>query len=182
AHPPYDALVTAAMTALPLAARRLYPISAWLAIAAAITIIHPVYLPPVALGTAIFAAYSAITHSRYKNLAVAVVAVVTFLVAGTLGNELPRFPGRFTAIFAILPAAAAALGIRVMRRRLADSTDRLRRAADEAKAATERALAAERARIASELHDVVTHNVSVMIVQAGAARKIMASSPSDAED
>ena len=179
---PVDALVAAALTALPLAARRLYPISVWLAIAAAIVIIHPAYVPPVAFGTAMYAAYSAITHSRYRNLAIAAVGVVTVLVAGILGDQLPQFPGRLTAIIAILPAAAAGLGIRVLRRRLADSTARLRRAADEAKAATERALVAERARIAAELHDVVTHNVSVMIVQAGAARKIMASSPADAED
>jgi signal transduction histidine kinase len=181
-HPSYGTLAAAAMTALPLAARRIYPVGAWLAIAAAIVVIHPVYLPPVALGTAVFAAYSAITYSRYRNLAVAAVGVVTFAVAGTLGNELPRFPGRLTAVFAILPACAAGLGLRVLRRRLADSAARLSRAADEAKAATEQALTAERARIASELHDVVTHNVSVMIVQAGAARKIMASSPPDAED
>ena len=181
-HASVAALVTAVVTALPLAARRFYPISVWLAVAAAIVIIHPGYVPPVALGTAVFAAYSAVTHSRYRNLAIALVAVVTVAVAATLGNELPQFPGRLTAIYAILPAAAAGLGIRMLRRRLADSAARLSRAVDEAKAATERALDAERARIASELHDVVTHNVSVMIVQAGAARKIMVSSPADAED
>jgi signal transduction histidine kinase len=175
-------LILAAMTALPLAARRLYPITVWLAIAAAIVLTHRFYVPPVALGTAVYAAYSAVTHSRYRNLAIAVVAVVTIAVAATLGPDLPRFPGRLTAIFAILPAAVAGLGIRELRRRLADSTARLRRATADAEAATRRALAAERARIASELHDVVTHNVSVMIVQAGGARKIMASSPADAED
>jgi len=175
-------LVAAALTALPLAARRYFPITVWLAIAAAIVVVHTYYVPPVALGTAVYAAYSAITHSRYRNLAIAMVAVVTIAVAGTLGPDLPRFPGRLTAVFAILPAGAAGLGIRELRRRLADSTARLRRAAADAEAATRRALAAERARIASELHDVVTHNVAVMIVQAGAARKILASSPADAED
>jgi signal transduction histidine kinase len=183
--PPHASLLlltAAALTALPLAWRRLYPIPAWLVIIAAISAVHAYYVPPVALGTAVYAAYSAMTHSRYRNLAIAVVSVTTIVAASTLGNQLPRFPGRLTAVFAIAPAVAAGLGIRELRRRLADSTARLRRAAAEAAAATERALAAERARIAAELHDVVTHNVSVMIVQAGAARKIMASSPADAED
>ena len=181
-HPSVLMLCAAALTALPLAVRRFYPISVWLVIAAAIVVVHRVYVPPVALGTAVYAAYSAVTHSRYKNLAIATVGVVTLAVALAIGDVLPRFPGRLTAIFAIVPAAVAGLGIRELRRRLADSHARLRRAAAEAEAATERALAAERSRIASELHDVVTHNVSVMIVQAGAARKILASSPGDAED
>ena len=176
-------LTAAALTALPLAWRRLYPITAWLVIIAAIAIVQQDFVPKVALGTAVYAAYSAIAYSRYRNLAIAAVSLTTVAAAAEFGARFPQFqfPGRLTAIFVVLPAAAAGLGIRELRRRLADSTARLRRASAEAAAATERALAAERARIAAELHDVVTHNVSVMIVQAGAARKILASSPPDAE-
>jgi signal transduction histidine kinase len=180
-HAGFVVLAAAAMTALPLAFRRYYPISVLLVIAAAILLVHPPGFP-IALGTAVYAAYSAIAHSRYRNLAIAAVAAVTVVVADGLSNELPQFLYWLTPVLAVVLSAAAGLGIRELRRRLADSAGKLRRAGAESRAATESALAAERARIAADLHDVVTHNVSVMIVQAGAARKILSSSPADAED
>jgi signal transduction histidine kinase len=179
-------LAAVALTALPLAARRLYPISACLAIIASIfwlkfgDALAP--FPAIAFGTAVFAAYSAVAHSRHRYLAIGVVAAITLAVTATFANTLPHFPSRFTALRAITPAVAAALGIRELRRRLSDSTARLRRATEEYEAATVRAIEAERARIAGELHDVVTHNVSVMVVQAGAARMAVASSPDEAAD
>jgi signal transduction histidine kinase len=175
-------LVAAALTALPLAIRQVYPIAVWLAIVAAIVVVQPETVPPVAFGTAVFAAYSAVAHSRYRNLAIASVTVVTLAVTATYADTLPRFPNRLSALLAIIPAAAAGLGIRELRRRLNDSAARLRRAAAEQEAATHRAIEAERARIAGELHDVVTHNVSVMLVQAGAARSVLTSSPGEAEE
>jgi signal transduction histidine kinase len=184
---PGIAMLAAAMTGLPLAFRRYHPISAWLVIAAAIVGVHlsyrTAYVPSVSGGTALYAAYSAVAHSRHRNLAITAVAVVTGALivifdnsgggSGKVGN---------VAIYAFPPAVAGGLGIRELRRRLADSAANLRKADAEAQAATRAALAAERSRIAAELHDVVTHNVSVMIVQAGAARKILSSSPADAED
>jgi signal transduction histidine kinase len=55
--------------------------------------------------------------------------------------------------------------------------NRRRRIVRDREFATREAVAAERAAIARELHDVVAHHMSVMVVQAGAARAVSESDP-----
>ncbi|MGW6686274.1 sensor histidine kinase [Streptomyces sp. NPDC054961] len=50
----------------------------------------------------------------------------------------------------------------------------------ERETAARSAVDAERARIASELHDIVSHNVSLMVVQASAAREVLETLPQEA--
>ncbi|MFC9325712.1 sensor histidine kinase [Kitasatospora sp. NPDC057015] len=50
----------------------------------------------------------------------------------------------------------------------------------ERESAARTAVDAERARIAAELHDIVSHNVSLMVVQSSAAREVLTSMPEEA--
>jgi signal transduction histidine kinase len=60
--------------------------------------------------------------------------------------------------------------------------NRRRRIVRDREIATREAVAAERAAIARELHDVVAHHMSVMVVQAGAARAVGARDPAAAAE
>ncbi|MFI6686103.1 sensor histidine kinase [Streptomyces sp. NPDC050485] len=64
---------------------------------------------------------------------------------------------------------------------LAQLEERAARLEREREAQAKVAVAAERARIARELHDVVAHNVSVMVVQADGAAYVMDTSPDQAK-
>lgn len=60
--------------------------------------------------------------------------------------------------------------------------DRAERLAYERDVWAREAAAAERGRIARELHDIVAHSVSVMVVQAGGAEELLESSPERARE
>ncbi|MFD8422444.1 sensor histidine kinase [Streptomyces sp. NPDC059466] len=96
--------------------------------------------------------------------------------SGSLGNVL-------IAAFQTVPFALAwVLGdsVRTRRAYLAQLEERAARLEKEREAQAKVAVAAERARIARELHDVVAHNVSVMVVQADGAAYVMDTAPEQA--
>ncbi|MEU8890273.1 sensor histidine kinase [Streptomyces sp. NPDC048442] len=88
------------------------------------------------------------------------------------------------AIFLTVPFVLAwVLGdsMRTRRAYFAQLEERATRLEKEREAQAKVAVAAERARIARELHDVVAHNVSVMVVQADGAAYVMDASPEQAK-
>jgi signal transduction histidine kinase len=179
--PPLPTLVVLgiALTTAPLAFRRRFPAASFGVIMAAVLATNG-YTTTVTFAAVIFAAYSAVVYSRYRWLAVLGVAAVAVIVTAAFPSTTPPVPARFTAMLILLPTVAVAIAMRTWRQRAGDSAERLLRAQAEHEAETHRAVEAERARIASELHDVVTHNVSVMVVQAGAARRVLGSLPGQA--
>ncbi|MFE2148108.1 sensor histidine kinase, partial [Streptomyces sp. NPDC059456] len=91
----------------------------------------------------------------------------------------------FFVLFAIVPFALAwVLGdsLRTRRAYYAQLVERNQRLEKERVAQAQVAVAAERARIARELHDVVAHNVSVMVVQADGAAYVMDVAPDQAKE
>jgi signal transduction histidine kinase len=182
--PPFPSLVIVllvVLTTAPLAFRRRYPTVAFGVMLAAVLVTRD-HSTVVTFVAVIFAAYSAVAYSRFRSVALAAVFTCAVIVTAAFPNTTPEVPARYTALLILLPTCTVAVMMRGWRQRAGDSAERLRRAEAGHEEQTRRAVQAERARIASELHDVVTHNVSVMVVQAGAARRVLASSPADARE
>jgi signal transduction histidine kinase len=169
------------LTTMPLAFRRRYPVGVFCMIMVAVFATSG-HSTTVTFAAVLFAAYSAIVYSRYRRLALLCVSTAAAIVTAAFPDTTPPVPARFTALLVLLPTAAVAVAMRTWRRRAGDSAERLLQAQAGHEAQTRQAVEAERARIASELHDVVTHNVSVMVVQAGAARSVLASSAEQARE
>lgn len=109
---------------------------------------------------------------RLVVVPVTAVIVTASLVVPHEDSEAWRFVGT-----SFVAAYALGLGTRARRARVAELAERARRVAVE----RARAAAEERTRIARDVHDIVTHSVGLMVVQAEAGPVVLRSDPARAE-
>jgi signal transduction histidine kinase len=171
---------------VPLAFRRAYPVSSFVA---AILVGAVQVLTGLRLGISDAAIVVLLyTLAAYKPRRISVTGLAVCL-AGSLTAVLhwapPSHIGMATwFVFGAVAMAAPSLiawvvgdSMRYRRAYYASLEDRAARLEAERDAQAQIAAAAERARIARELHDVIAHNVSVMVVQADGASFAIATDP-----
>jgi signal transduction histidine kinase len=164
-----------ALLVAPLFARRRFPFAApasyWL-IATAISFVDGALIPfmvslfPVGLVAAFLLGNQRDLRRAWAGLAIVLGGIITVVynIPGHVTAELIVIP----VDFAISWAAGFVLRDRAQKAEAAEI--RAMQAEREREAAARVAVAEERARIARELHDIVAHAVSVMVLQVGAVR------------
>jgi signal transduction histidine kinase len=175
---PLNALLFGAIT-LSLLWRRSRPLLALCIVLGGLILGQLVLTAPPELFAAILmlltVAYSSGRHLEGRRalvaLGIAVVAITTVAVIWDPDDVF--FPVTFFCIVPWLVGRTLRNHTRLARE-LAEKAEQ----AEHARAEDERrAIAAERSRIARELHDVLAHSLSVMVVQSGAARRIVERDP-----
>lgn len=171
ARRPFDAVALVLLLAqcLPLVMRRTRSGLCLTVIAAAFAVHELLGYPPTfASEGLVVALYSVGAHQeRFRRVpAVAGTAGYAVLAVVLRAQGSPERPVDFVTFFLIVAVGGWAVGA-WMRARTRQEDERRRQAAGAA-------IAEEQARIARELHDVVTHHVTAMVVQADAARFLVA--------
>ena len=168
-------------SALPLLARRRYPFGTLLVILAALPLAGDLYDET----TAIFAAMVTAVYSvaAYADTRRAVAGLVLVLLAFGAGMAADGKPEDIFFVGVICgPIWAGGRLVRANKRTADAMADRAMLAEREREERARAAVAEERSRIARELHDVVAHSISVMVVQAGAERRALGDDRGDTRE
>jgi signal transduction histidine kinase len=138
-----------------------------------------VWLNPLPLGVALYTVGAAKPDLRELAAPALVVVAVGIAVLGSGGFEFGAAAARVVFLAAGLLLGESVGSRRAYVREIEDKAARLER---EQESERRRAGAEEQARIARELHDVVAHALSVIVVQAAAAGDAFEREPTEAKE
>ena len=171
---------------LPLVWRRTHPVAV-LVVAAAVTVPHAMWMFPGAgpfLGM-LAALYAVAAYGSTRAARVSLLAVLAAQPVAAALSDDPNFDSWGHVLVGVIFFGAAWVfgdSRRVRRLHIEMVEERAARAERERDEQARIAVRDERTRIARELHDIVAHSVSVMVVQAGAARRMTGRDPASAAE
>jgi signal transduction histidine kinase len=166
ATPGPEAYVLLVLGCAPLAFRRRRPVTVLTLVGAATAALAARETGADLALSLVLASFTAAAHvdrDRFQR------AVVPIAIVAAVASLVLAFPG--TNWVEVLIGTTFSAGLPMLLGRIA--YNRRRRIVGERERAAHDAVVAERSRIARELHDAVAHAMSVMVVQAGAARTVI---------
>jgi signal transduction histidine kinase len=171
---------------VPLLVRRRWPIAVFLIGIAGIALgANSIGL--AALIGVVITAVSLGIYSRHRAVAAFLIfgsaaGIAIEYTSGRNGSSALPIPGEVLPLALLGAAYLAGNEIANRQRQTDQQRERAQQLEQERAEAVAAAAETERRHIARELHDVVAHSVSVMVVQAGAARKVMDDRPDAARE
>lgn len=176
-----NAVVVTAMTAS-LGFRRTLPLTVLIINGASIVSLGILYGSAQAWSSVfpfVIAVYSAAAYGRKLWVVIAFVIATVVLRDSFDPNVKSISDSLFSSTLALLSILSGLEGRR-MQRRTINLDSRAEILAKEETRLTALAVAKERQRIARELHDIISHGLGVMVLQAGAAEQVINADPAQA--
>jgi signal transduction histidine kinase len=141
---------------------------------------HAATDPNVPLLISMFAVFVLAAFNREAPAVAGGLAALGLLALITVRVPDPSVSGLVVLVLLLLVAWGAGRLLALRDQVAEDLREQESHAAGERAAEAERAVQAERSRIARELHDIVAHHISVIMVQARGGRRSLAVDPDDA--
>jgi signal transduction histidine kinase len=175
---PY-ALLLALVGSLPLTFRRLAPLPVLALTVTASLAYQALGLRPEPLPISVLVAIYTIAVLRRPLVAsLAASAYVLAFTVGALTGWAPLTDDQmYIDLVSVVATVMVGYGVALGHARASMAEQRAAELAREQEDRTQAAVAQEQARIAREVHDIVAHDVSVMVAQAAAGRRVFATKP-----
>ncbi|MCE9622552.1 MAG: sensor histidine kinase [Actinomycetia bacterium] len=184
ADPSVQGAFLAVAATVPIAWRRSHPAAVLLVVTISQMLMEAFSMAGPGWTGVLIAAYSLGAHRSGPTLwrlsGIVCLLITAFIVVGVVHGEAAWQALVSTPIVA---GSAIVLGDNMRRRRerAAELVERAERAERERELLAHQHVQDERSRIARELHDVVAHSVSLMVIQTAAARRRLAIDPAEAD-